>query len=429
MPNNTGIMLGGAAEGNQMALDSAQRQQALNMQGQQLDLNKLSTMGTLALNQQKMVIEDAKERRQVVDSLTSGVKDALTGARDYLTQNPGADPTQVDYLIKLAKGFTQRLDLIQGADSSAANSRSLISSFEANLSKFNQTKTGNIVAESGAQGVGNVVKATAENQGGLGTIQGQTKAQEIDATTPAEARKAGAIAGATKAVELSYEGKIAAARVLAENAADPTKVVSAVDKLLQDGADPASVGQIAAMAAQTNPALAGVLQPYIAGKVPGKGERDANKPASAEQQKQGALVTEAQSNFDAAQSRLMPNGKLDRGIAAAMQLNVPGTQGGIVRQQLRAALGNMVYLKTGAAATEKELDNLERTYIPTARDSDQVAANKFNSAKTFLSQFQVKSPQASTARAPVTTFEGTTATNPQTGQKVIFKGGQWVSAQ
>jgi hypothetical protein len=99
--------------------------------------------------------------------------------------------------------------------------------------------------------------------------------------------------------------------------------------------------------------------------------------------------------------------------------------------------------ESGAAISPSEFANAEQQYFPQPGDSPQVIQQKRMNRETAIKGImgaagphyqppesfrQGGSPQQSQPAAGQIS-EGATATNPQTGQKIMFRGGQWVPAQ
>ena len=91
--------------------------------------------------------------------------------------------------------------------------------------------------------------------------------------------------------------------------------------------------------------------------------------------------------------------------------------------------------ESGAVISDAEFDNAEKQYFPQPGDRPEVIEQKnrnrqnaitglVESAGPLGSQFQENAPQAQGAIS-----DGATATNPQTGEKIIFQNGQWMPAQ
>ena len=91
--------------------------------------------------------------------------------------------------------------------------------------------------------------------------------------------------------------------------------------------------------------------------------------------------------------------------------------------------------ESGAVISDAEFDNAEKQYFPQPGDRPEVIEQKNRNRKNAIAglvesagplgaQFQQSATQAQGAIS-----EGMTATNPQTGDKIIFQNGQWVPAQ
>ena len=195
-----------------------------------------------------------------------------------------------------------------------------------------------------------------------------------------------------------------------------------------------------------------------------------------------ALAPGAVADIQSITGALMgPSGEVDRGLVTQMYLNVPGTQGRTLRAQLERAIDLMVVNRTGASATPEQMASYWRGYAPSPLDSSATVQEKLNaflrdigSAKTIAQRGRGDVPEPTTqpqapveptlmdqlvnqgvgmveqgvgavqgmmggpapaqaapppAAAPASqgqVGEGTIATNPQTGQSLILRNGQWV---
>ena len=83
------------------------------------------------------------------------------------------------------------------------------------------------------------------------------------------------------------------------------------------------------------------------------------------------------------EKKLFPNGTYDREAVAKSYL--PGTEEGDIRNKVRESIGYALYLKTGAAATPKEIAEQESLYMPGIADTATVAKSKLDRLKSFLS--------------------------------------------
>ncbi|MEL7640739.1 MAG: hypothetical protein AAGU21_13940 [Solidesulfovibrio sp.] len=85
---------------------------------------------------------------------------------------------------------------------------------------------------------------------------------------------------------------------------------------------------------------------------------------------------------DEAEKRLFPNGNFDN--KTALKMFLPHSDAVDVRNLLREAIGYGLYLKTGAQANEKEVDEQEKIYMPSPYDSPLVARSKLTRLRAFL---------------------------------------------
>ena len=166
----------------------------------------------------------------------------------------------------------------------------------------------------------------------------------------------------------------------------------------QQGAQPPAEGPSAPAAGAGAPTVA-----------PIPGQQGATKPISREQQSLTALTTEATKALGMAKNIIFERGNgsgpIDRGVVATMYADIPGTDGASARQAMRAAIGNVLYLKTGAAATPKEIENTEATYLPSPFDSDQKIRQKFELFETFINSFQSQKAQTAPGTERVIQFD------------------------
>ena len=95
---------------------------------------------------------------------------------------------------------------------------------------------------------------------------------------------------------------------------------------------------------------------------------------------QGANLSTAYLND--VEKKLFPGGKYDR--MAMMKSYLPGTDEADIRNKIREAIGYALYLKTGAAATPKEIAEQETLYTPGLADSEMTAKSKLDRLKAFL---------------------------------------------
>lgn len=95
--------------------------------------------------------------------------------------------------------------------------------------------------------------------------------------------------------------------------------------------------------------------------------------------------------------------------------------------------------ESGAAISDPEYERADKQYFPQPGDKPETLAQKAknrqlavegmvgNAGPTFKQSPTVGSQPQTPSTGSVN--EGATATNPQTGQKIVFRGGQWTSAQ
>lgn len=90
----------------------------------------------------------------------------------------------------------------------------------------------------------------------------------------------------------------------------------------------------------------------------------------------------SQQYLDDASRLLFPGGQYDR--MAVVKSMLPGTAEADARNKMREAIGYALYLKTGAAATPKEISEQESLYVPGVTDDEKVAKSKMERLRSFL---------------------------------------------
>jgi len=84
--------------------------------------------------------------------------------------------------------------------------------------------------------------------------------------------------------------------------------------------------------------------------------------------------------------------------------------------------------ESGAVIGAQEMKDEYKTYFPVYGDSDAVIAQKAEARKTAMEAMRGagSAGNVATKEPAATTFnEGQTATNPQTGERIIYRSGQW----
>ena len=112
------------------------------------------------------------------------------------------------------------------------------------------------------------------------------------------------------------------------------------------------------------------------------------KPLSADAAGKLAMVTQAESDLNEAEQLLFPNGKFSPGMA--FQTNFPGggvpaTEGRQAFSKVLNAVNAKLRVETGAQANPSEVKNILQRFLPTVRDSDITAKDKFRRLKEFMS--------------------------------------------
>lgn len=93
------------------------------------------------------------------------------------------------------------------------------------------------------------------------------------------------------------------------------------------------------------------------------------------------------------------------------------------------ALDAALTLATGAAYTREQLQNLRKSYFPQIGDSDAAVQAKAKRFETIVKTARIAAGRAEPAIDQAVGNGGgneLTATNPQTGEKVVLRNGQWV---
>lgn len=103
-----------------------------------------------------------------------------------------------------------------------------------------------------------------------------------------------------------------------------------------------------------------------------------------------AMMVQAQSDVQRAKALLFPNGKFDKTLA--LSATVPGTAGmpgNTAAREIFSALQNAISaklrLETGQAATQSEVDNIAKRFMPTIFDTQESALDKLNRLDNFMS--------------------------------------------
>lgn len=111
---------------------------------------------------------------------------------------------------------------------------------------------------------------------------------------------------------------------------------------------------------------------------------------------------------------------------------------GIAQRDVRTAVEAALRVMTGAAAPEQEVQRYLGLFMPSARDTKKSAEQKLNNLEAFMTNAKKiatqgrvpnMNPAGPQQQTPGVVQEGATATNPQTGQKIQFRNGQWQLAQ
>lgn len=113
-----------------------------------------------------------------------------------------------------------------------------------------------------------------------------------------------------------------------------------------------------------------------------------NKPLSSESAGKLAMVTQAEKDLNEAEGLLFPDGVFSPSMA--FQTNFPGggvpaTEGRQVYSKVLNAVNAKLRVETGAQANPSEVKNILERFLPTMRDTDETAKDKFRRLKEFMS--------------------------------------------
>lgn len=164
--------------------------------------------------------------------------------------------------------------------------------------------------------------------------------------------------------------------------------------------------------------------------------RPKQKELSAEQAGKIAMLEQAVTDIDLGMDVLFPNGELDKSILFQMAAPFGGIgEGRKARSFFRNAINAKLRAETGAQANPDELDDMEKRFVPSPLDltSEGLVELKISRLREFmegaldittLPESLRKKIEKRRAKQSVNIKEPT-ATNPQTGERVIFRDGKW----
>lgn len=102
-----------------------------------------------------------------------------------------------------------------------------------------------------------------------------------------------------------------------------------------------------------------------------------------------AMADRAVLDIQEARTKLFKDGKMDRGLIAAM--NIPFTAGMPLNEDARGAYSRLhnavaakLRIETGAAATESEVRGILDRFLPKISDTDQVVRDRLDSLEQFM---------------------------------------------
>jgi hypothetical protein len=128
-------------------------------------------------------------------------------------------------------------------------------------------------------------------------------------------------------------------------------------------------------------------QATIKNKVDEARALEEGKPLSADAAGKLAMVTQAESDLNEAEGLLFPGGKFSPNMA--FQTNFPGggmpaTEGRQAYSKVLNAVNAKLRIETGAQANPSEVQNILQRFMPTMRDTDVTAQDKFRRLKEFM---------------------------------------------
>lgn len=145
---------------------------------------------------------------------------------------------------------------------------------------------------------------------------------------------------------------------------------------------------------------------------------------------------------------LMKNGKPDRQLLTQMNPStwyggegspVPGTPGGQAYSLIYNSVEARMRAESGQAVPEQEVSRMARRFIPKATDSDDTIISKKERLKEYLGgaldlinptyRGKAEALYQGGVGGRTPQQQEVTATNPQTGQKIVLRNGQWEPLQ
>lgn len=157
------------------------------------------------------------------------------------------------------------------------------------------------------------------------------------------------------------------------------------------GTQAAAAPQAATQPVEQGEAPAGMTSQTVntpGGEVTFQRPEQAPKPQSSEAGARSALIREGIRTTDTVREGIFPNGKFDRGAAAAMWAALPGSDGATLKNAMKAAIGNRLRIETGAAITAQEVDNMLDRYMPKPWDNEETAKQKLMGLDSYFRDFE-----------------------------------------
>jgi len=158
-------------------------------------------------------------------------------------------------------------------------------------------------------------------------------------------------------------------------------------------------------------------------------QRKQKEKLTPEQSAKLALIDVGLEQLNKAEKLLTTDGKFNNADIAAMNFSIPFVAKGLpfskgrnARSLFLNAINAQLRAESGAAVPEEEVQRAFERFVPQLADDDATKRSKIESLKSLLGQTRELSKGPTISRDQ---GEGTIATNPQTGAKLILRGGQW----
>jgi hypothetical protein len=112
-----------------------------------------------------------------------------------------------------------------------------------------------------------------------------------------------------------------------------------------------------------------------------------DKPVTAETAGKLAMVSQAEQDLNEAEGILFPEGTFNPKMAFQTNFpggGYPGSEGRTVFSKILNAVNAKLRIETGAQANPSEVKNILQRFLPTMRDSDATAKDKYRRLKEFM---------------------------------------------